>query len=109
MQKIIDMWFESEEIAVQFSQSKMYDVGSKIIKTIVLFMVCLIALAYLLVGMITSVVMDCLRGVKKEEKPPLPKTMPAETSYTETGLPEELGKKGEGMSENDYENLRKVL
>ena len=31
MQKIIDMWFESEEIAVQFSQSKMYDVGARVL------------------------------------------------------------------------------
>lgn len=109
MKKIIDMWFDAEQIAVQFSQTSVYDVGSKIIKTVVLFMVCLIGLAYLLLSMITSFAITWLRGVEKEEKPPLPKTMPAETSYTATGLPNELGKKGEGMSENDYENLRKVL
>ena len=54
MQKIIDMWFESEEIAVQFSQSKMYDVGARVIKTVVLFVVCLIGLSYVLVGKVTG-------------------------------------------------------
>ena len=52
--------------------------------------------------------MNKLRNI--ETKPmPLPKTMPAETNYTENGLPKEVARKGEGMSENDYENLRKVL
>jgi hypothetical protein len=108
MQKIIDMWFESEEIALQFSQSKMYDVGAKVIKTVVLFVVCLIGLSYVLVGKVTGYAMNKLRKI--ETKPmPLPKTMPEETSYTENGLPKEVARKGEGMSENDYENLRKVL
>ena len=52
--------------------------------------------------------MNKLRNV--ETKPmPLPKTIPADTNYTDTGLPKEVARKGEGMSENDYENLRKVL
>ena len=108
MQKIIDMWFEAEEIAVQFSQSKMYDVGARVIKTVVLFAVCLIGLMYVLVGKVTGVAMDKLRNVKTKPVP-LPKTVPADTNYTDTGLPKEVSRKGEGMSENDYENLRKVL
>ena len=108
MQKIIDMWFESEEIALQFSHSKMYNVGAKVIKTVVLFVVCLIGLSYVLVGKVTGYAMNKLRNV--ETKPmPLPKTIPADTNYTDTGLPKEVARKGEGMSENDYENLRKVL
>ena len=108
MQKIIDMWFESEEIALQFSHSKMYNVGAKVIKTVVLFVVCLIGLSYVLVGKVTGYAMNKLRNI--ETKPmPLPKTIPADTNYTDTGLPKEVARKGEGMSENDYENLRKVL
>ena len=66
MKKIIDMWFDAEQIAVQFSQTSVYDVGSKIIKTVVLFMICLIGLAYLLLSMITRFGITWLRGVEKE-------------------------------------------
>ena len=52
--------------------------------------------------------MNKLRNVETKTIP-TPKTVPADTSYTDTGLPKEINKKGEGMSENDYENLRKVL
>ena len=30
-------------------------------------------------------------------------------NYSKHGLPEEIVKTGDGMSQNDYENLRKVL
>ena len=30
-------------------------------------------------------------------------------NYSEHGLPQEINKTGDGMSQNDYENLRKVL
>ena len=108
MQKIIDMWFEAEEIASQFTQTRLYDVGARVIKTVVLFCVCLIGLSYVLVGKMTGYAMNKLRHVETKTIP-TPKTIPADTSYTDTGLPKEINKKGEGMSENDYENLRKVL
>mgnify|MGYP004268923151 CR=1 FL=1 len=30
-------------------------------------------------------------------------------NYSQHGLPQEISKTGDGMSQNDYENLRKVL
>ena len=111
MEKIIGMWFEAEDIALQFSQTRMYDVGARVMKTIVLFSVCLIGLLYVLVGKVTGYAMNRLRAVetKPTPTPTIPKTITADSNYTATGLPEELTRKGEGMSENDYENLRKVL
>ena len=108
IQKIIDMWFEAEEIALQFSQTALYDVSAKIIKTIVLFLVCLIGLLYVLISKVTNYAINKLHNVETKT-PSLPKTTPADTNYTDTGLPKEVSKKGEGMSENDYNNLRKVL
>lgn len=108
IKKFVGMWFEAEEIALQFSHSKIYDVGAKVIKTVVLFVVCLIGLSYVLVGKVTGYAMNKLRNVETKTIP-APKTIPAETHYTDTGLPKEVARKGEGMSENDYENLRKVL
>jgi hypothetical protein len=109
MQKIINVWFEAEDIALQFSQTRMYDIGARIMKTIVLFSVCVIGLLYVLVGKVTGYAMNRLRDVETKPTPIIPKTITADSNYTENGLPEELSRKGEGMSENDYENLRKVL
>jgi len=111
MQKIINVWFEAEDIALQFSQTRMYDIGARIMKTIVLFSVCVIGLLYVLVGKVTGYAMNRLRDVETKPKPTpiIPKTITADSNYTANGLPEELSRKGEGMSENDYENLRKVL
>ena len=52
---------------------------------------------------------NMFKGKEKTKTIPAPKTIPADTNYTDTGLPKEVARKGEGMSENDYENLRKVL
>ena len=32
MQKLIDMWFEAEQMALDFSQTKFYEVGVKVLK-----------------------------------------------------------------------------
>ena len=106
MQKFIDMWFEAEQMALDFSQTKFYAVGVKVLKTVILFVICLFALSYIVVAAITGYAMNKLRKVEKQ---PLPKTVPVDNEYTETGLPKEVAKKGESMSESDYENLRKVL
>ena len=51
MKKFIELWFKSEDIAVQFSQTSFYDISAKVIKTIVLFVVCVIALVYFLISL----------------------------------------------------------
>ena len=106
MQKLIDMWFEAEQMALDFSQTKFYEVSVKVLKTVILFVICLLALSYIVVAAFTGYAMNKLRKVEKQ---PLPKTVPVDNEYTETGLPKEVAKKGESMSESDYENLRKVL
>ena len=112
MKKLIDMWFEAEEIALQFSQTKFYDIGAKLIKTLVLFVVCVIALTYLLMSSVVSFVMNCLNKVKKPKPKPIPQPPLASVmseKYNEFGVPEDVSKKDGPISENDYENLRKVL
>ena len=41
MQKFINMWFEAEQMALDFSQTKFYEVGVKVLKTVILFLICL--------------------------------------------------------------------
>ena len=109
MQKLINMWFEAEQMALTFSQTKFYEVAVKVLKTVILFVICLLALSYIVVAAITGYAMNKLRKVEQEPTPPSPKTKPAETHYSEHGIPEDIGRKGDSMSESDYENLRKVL
>jgi len=109
MKKFIELWFKSEDIAVQFSQTSFYDIIAKIIKTIVLFIVCLLGLCYLIISEIVNFIISKSREVKPKEEPPLPPTEPYNTQYTDMGIPKEVPKKGDNLSESDYKNLRKML
>mgnify|MGYP003116557224 CR=1 FL=1 len=108
MKKFIELWFKSEDIAVQFSQTSFYDISAKVIKTIVLFVVCVIALVYFLISAVVSYTMNKLRDTDIY-KPDLPKTVPQDTQYSDTGLPKDITKQGDKISESDYNNIRKVL
>lgn len=108
MKKLVEMWFQAENVAWRFSQTKFYEVGAKVIKTIVLFVVCLLALSYFLISTVVNYIMNKLRRADVYTAD-LHNTVPQDTQYTNTGLPKDVTKQGDKMSESDYNKIRKVL
>ena len=110
MKKLIDWWFDAEQIAMRVYQSYYFNIVIKIFKTIVLFVFCVVSFICVIVFNITKALFK--NAPKKENKitsTPVMGTPLGAVNYSEHGLPEEIGKTGDGMSQNDYENLRKVL
>ena len=110
MKKLIDWWFDAEQIAMRVYQSDYFGIVIKILKTIVLFVFCVLSFICVIVFNITKAL---FKNAPKEENKitstPVMGTPLGAVNYSEHGLPEEIGKTGDGMSQNDYENLRKVL
>tara|TARA_S200002703_G_scaffold159029_1_gene171098 strand:+ start:1253 stop:1585 length:333 start_codon:yes stop_codon:yes gene_type:complete len=110
MKKLIDWWFDAEQIAMNMYQSEYFGIVIKILKTVILFVFCVVSFACVLLYKITKAL---FKNVPQQDtditQPPVVSSPLGAVNYSKYGLPEELGKKGEGMSQNDYENLRKVL
>ena len=114
MKKLIDWWFDAEQIAMRVYQSDYFGIVIKILKTIVLFVFCVVSFICVIVYNITkALIKNAPQEENKITSTPVMGTplgaVSGNTQYSEHGLPEEIGKTGDGMSQNDYENLRKVL
>ena len=110
MKKLIDWWFDAEQIAMSVYQSNYFNICIKIFKTIVLFVLCVASFICVVLYNLTKALFK--NAPQQDNKPistPVMGTPAGAVNYSEHGLPKEVGKTGEGMSQNDYENLRKVL
>ena len=110
MKKLIDWWFDAEQIAMNMYQSDYFDIVIKIFKTLVLFVFCVVSFIFVVLYNLTKALFK--NAPKKDSKPistPVMGTPAGSVNYSKHGLPEEIGKTGDSMSQNDYENLRKVL
>ena len=114
MNKIINLWFQAEELAMKIYKSEYFDIVIKIFKTIVLLIICVITFGFVLILNITkALVTNVPKQSEKNTNTPAIGTpmgaVTANTKYTEHGLPDDMAKKGSEMTENDYYKLRKVL
>ena len=129
MKKLIDWWFDAEQIAMKIYKSEYFDIVIKIFKTIVLLIICVMTFGFVLILNITKALVNNVpkQSEKYKNTPAIGTPMGAVTAntkhkdeqpelrsvasekYNKFGMPEEMGKKGKNMSENDYYNLRKVL
>ena len=110
MKKLIDWWFDAEQIAMNIYQSDFFKIVIKILKTIVLFVFCIASFICVVLYNFTKALFK--NAPKQDSKPistPVMGTPAGSVNYSKHGLPQEISKTGDSMSQNDYENLRKVL
>ena len=110
MKKLIDWWFDAEQIAMNMYQSNYFNIVIKIFKTMILFVFCVVSFVFVILYNLTKALFK--NAPKQDSEPistPVMGTPAGAVNYSEHGLPQEINKTGDGMSQNDYENLRKVL
>ena len=110
MKKLIDWWFDAEQIAMNMYQSNYFNIVIKIFKTMILFVFCVVSFVFVILFNLTKALFK--NAPQQDSKPistPVMGTPAGAVNYSEYGLPQEINKTGDGMSQNDYENLRKVL
>tara|TARA_B100000282_G_scaffold278366_1_gene237906 strand:- start:339 stop:671 length:333 start_codon:yes stop_codon:yes gene_type:complete len=110
MKKLIDWWFDAEQIAMNVYKSDYFNIIIKIFKTIILFVFCVVSfICVVLYNVFKALFKNAPQQDTEPVSTPVMGTPLGAVNYSEHGLPEEIGKTGDGMSQNDYENLRKVL
>jgi len=119
MNKLTEIWFKAEDLAVQFSQTKFTDISVKVLKTISLFIICVIAICYLLIQEGISLIFKEKKHIPTPPKNDLSKDGPLRSimsekygeieEYNEHGFPKNLKRTDGPMSEKEYTELRKVL
>ena len=82
----------------------------KIFKTIILFVFCVVSfICVVLYNVFKALFKNAPQQDSKPISTPVMGTPAGAVNYSKHGLPQEIGKTGDGISQNDYENLRKVL
>ena len=110
MKKLIDWWFDAEQIAMRVYQSDYFNIVIKICKTMVLFVFCVVSfICVVLYNVFKALFKNAPQQDSKPISTPVMGTPAGAVNYSKHGLPQEIGKTGDGISQNDYENLRKVL
>ena len=117
MKKIIDIWFDAESYTVKVTSYQYIITAFKYIEAIFQIILCAIIFTFLLVFELTLLGIDKISTLKlhkpklKQIKPTQPPPLESIISekYNEHGIPEDVGRKDEPMSEKEYSELRKVL
>jgi len=110
MKKLIDWWFDAEQIAMNMYQSEYFNIVIKIFKTIILFVFCAVSFVFVILYNLTKALFKNAPQHDSESiSTPVMGTPAGAVNYSKHGLPQDINKTGNGMSQNDYENLRKVL